>query len=464
NGPGVCFIKEKSLGALYKVFRLIEQDQTPVLIFVTRNNFDLSAPVPEGICFRNISNRYQTLKILRHALKSALQNSSLSIVACFGNILTQKLNQPVYKANLRPKSNQRLPLKKDVEKLAAIIDSAKKPVVLVDVENKSYAKPIELLVKRTKAVVALTQQSKGLINEKKSEYAGILGKFGHLETLKALRESDLIILIGSGLALNQNWFFSNRIWIIQIHNKACEIGLNFEVKKALIGDFKPTLKQVLKKIKTKRGNRINRAFNQKVQKLKKGYLSEIDRLKELYQVPIHPGFLIAKLSESLKKDALITLGPGINNYWFFKYFLAVDQKVIFSKNSDAGNFAIAAAITAKLNHPQRQVVCLIQAADLLQSLADFTTIVQEKLDVKIVVFNYAKIQKSLLEKDQKNAELIFSAKVINPDFSKFAKNCGAEGYLIKIPRLLTISLKKAFNNPGPAILDIQIDSKEYFSS
>ena len=50
-------------------------------------------------------------------------------------------------------------------------------------------------------------------------------------------------------------------------------------------------------------------------------------------------------------------------------------------------FGLPAALSAKLDYPDKQVICLTGDGGFAMLMADFTTAVREKLSIKIILFN-----------------------------------------------------------------------------
>ena len=46
------------------------------------------------------------------------------------------------------------------------------------------------------------------------------------------------------------------------------------------------------------------------------------------------------------------------------------------------------------------------------------------------------------------------------DFAAFARACGAEGFTVDDPRLVSDVLKQAFQHPGPAVIEAVVDPSE----
>ncbi|GAG10697.1 unnamed protein product, partial [marine sediment metagenome] len=88
--------------------------------------------------------------------------------------------------------------------------------------------------------------------------------------------------------------------------------------------------------------------------------------------------------------------------------------------------------------------------------ADFTTVVRERLPVKVVVFNDGKI-KNIAKEQAMYGYPVFGIGFPNPDFGAYAKSCGGEGYRCETPDELDRAFEEGFKSDGPCLFDVVID-------
>ena len=88
-------------------------------------------------------------------------------------------------------------------------------------------------------------------------------------------------------------------------------------------------------------------------------------------------------------------------------------------------------------------------------MADFTTAVQNKLPIKVALFNDGKLN---IVKEQAMYDYPeFGTILVNPNFADFGRSCGGEGYRVEKPEELDKALEKAFSSDKPAIIDAVVD-------
>jgi pyruvate dehydrogenase (quinone) len=115
-----------------------------------------------------------------------------------------------------------------------------------------------------------------------------------------------------------------------------------------------------------------------------------------------------------------------------------------------------AAIGLPKCQPRRQVVCLAGDGGFAMLLGDLLTVVQERLPIKIAVYDNGKY--GFVEIEQKAAGLVpVYTELKNPDFGEVAKAMGLWGQSIAKAGDLEDSIKTWLAQPGPALLHVKVN-------
>jgi pyruvate dehydrogenase (quinone) len=115
--------------------------------------------------------------------------------------------------------------------------------------------------------------------------------------------------------------------------------------------------------------------------------------------------------------------------------------------------AVPHAIGAQAAFPERQVVALAGDGGLAMLLGELLTLRQNKLPVKIVVFNNSSL--NFVEVEMKAAGFVnFGTGLENPDFAQVAQAIGLHGQRVEKPDELESALRTAFAHDGPALIDV----------
>ncbi len=91
-----------------------------------------------------------------------------------------------------------------------------------------------------------------------------------------------------------------------------------------------------------------------------------------------------------------------------------------------------------------------------QYLAEINTLVKYNMNIKHIVLNNSELGK--ISKEQRAAELdVWQTSLSNPNFAKYAENCGALGIRVEKLENLIPALEKIKNHNGPALLEVITD-------
>jgi pyruvate dehydrogenase (quinone) len=92
-------------------------------------------------------------------------------------------------------------------------------------------------------------------------------------------------------------------------------------------------------------------------------------------------------------------------------------------------------------------------------LGDLLTAVQEKLPIKVVVFNNSSL--NFVELEQKVEGLLDNyTDLLNPDFGRLAEVIGFHGRTVTRPEELEAAVQDFLAQPGPALLDVHTNPTE----
>jgi pyruvate oxidase len=398
-----------------------------------------------------VSRANHALKMVLMAVKYAYARPGVSVLSTPTDVLVEGLSEPFYIPEKRLFTEPFVAAESGIEKAVKLINRSAKPVIFAGWGARHCGKLIAALSKKIKAPVATTSRAKGVVDEADRYSVGVLGSIGSKHAALAVKNADLILIIGSGF--RQANIIPSGIKFVQIDHDATRIGKTFSVDAGLTGDACLTLERLTEKVAAKKGNT---AFLGSIEKIRKEHFKELEEDANNLSLPIHPGYVIQAIKRNVKKDAIICVDVGDHTYWFYKKFVCSGQRTFMCANMASMGFALPAALSAKLDFPASQVVCITGDGGFSMLMADFTTAVRENLAIKIIIFNDGKL-KNIKKEQLRDKYAEFGVSFPNPDFAAFAKTCGGEGFRVEKPKELDNALKKAFASVKPCVVEILTD-------
>lgn len=121
--------------------------------------------------------------------------------------------------------------------------------------------------------------------------------------------------------------------------------------------------------------------------------------------------------------------------------------------------AMPQALGAKRAAPDRQVIALSGDGGLSMLLGDLITAVQEKIPIKVAVFNNGSL--GFVELEMKVEGLLDAfTNLENPDFARVAQAIGFHAQRVERAEELEAAVRDWIAAPGPALLDVVTERME----
>jgi acetolactate synthase-1/2/3 large subunit len=353
-----------------------------------------------------------------------------------------------------------------IAKAAGMIAKSTRPVIVAGggVILSGAHKELTDLAKYTDIPVAMTLMGLGAFPGSHKLSLGMPGMHGTYYANKAIQESDLLIAVGMRFddrVTGKTAAFAPHAKIIHVDIDPTSIRKNVRVDVPVVGDAKRILVNMLGKLKE--GDKKQWAA------VRKKWLKQIDAWKKDRPLSyssskdvIKPQFVVEKIYELTKGDAIITTEVGQNQMWaaqFYKY----DKPRTFLSSGGLGTmgYGFPAAIGAQFAYPDKLVIDVAGDGSIQMNIQELATAVINKLPVKVAILN-----NRFLGMVRQWQELFFGERYshtnldVTPDFVKVAEAYGAVGLRATKPSEVEPVLKEAFKIKQPVMMDFVVDWKE----
>ena len=177
---------------------------------------------------------------------------------------------------------------------------------------------------------------------------------------------------------------------------------------------------------------------------------------------IKPQYVVEKLYELTKGNAIVTTEVGQNQMWAAQYYhFNNPNHFITSGGLGCMGFGLPAAIGAQMACPDKLVVDVAGDGSIQMNIQEMATAVQCCLPVKVVILN-----NNYLGMVRQWQELFYEKRYActlmehAPDYVKLAEAYGAVGLRATKPDQVESVLSEALSIPQPVIMDFQVDKEE----
>jgi pyruvate oxidase len=184
---------------------------------------------------------------------------------------------------------------------------------------------------------------------------------------------------------------------------------------------------------------------------------KVKRLKEDHGKGLSSVAVFEAMNDLAPKNAVMCVDVGNNAYSFGRYFETEKHDFLMSGYLGSIGFALPASLGAYAAVGNtRPIVAVAGDGGLCQYLAEITTLVKYNMPVKVIVLNNSELGK--ISKEQRAGEFdVWKTDLSNPNFSEYAKSCGAWSQRVNEKSELDDGMKALFAHDGPGLLEIITD-------
>lgn len=354
-----------------------------------------------------------------------------------------------------------------ITQAAHMIAKAKKPLIIAGggVISSDASKELREFAEMTNLPVTMTMMGLGGFPGSHKLSLGMLGMHGTYCANKAVQDSDLLIAIGMRFddrVTGKIDAFAPNAKIIHIDIDPTSIRKNVRVDLPIVGDVRRVL-TVMNKV-------IHEEVKEPWAELRKAWIKQIDAWKIERPMTydrdadvIKPQYVIEKINELTKGDAIIATEVGQNQMWaaqFYKY----DKPRTWLSSGGLGTmgYGLPAAIGAQLAFPNKLVIDIAGDGSIQMNIQELATAVINRLPVKVAILN-----NRCLGMVRQWQELFFQERYSHtklddtvPDFVKVAEAYSAVGLRATKKSEVEPVLKEAFAIKRPVFMDFVIDCTE----
>lgn len=357
---------------------------------------------------------------------------------------------------------------KQVEKAYSLLEQAERPVLLLGggVISSGASNEAIRLAETLNLPVTMTLMGLGSFPGDHEQSLGMLGMHGTYYANMAVANCDVLLAVGARFddrVTGKVDAFAPGAKIIHIDIDPASIQKNVKVHVPIVGDCKRALTCLLNIIKN--AGKPKKYWKERF----KDWWEQIEIWKKRYPLSykndpnyIKPQFVIEKLYELTKGEAIIATEVGQNQMWTAQYYkFKYPRTLITSGGLGTMGFGFPAAIGAKMGNPDKLVIDIAGDGSIQMNIQELATAMEQRLPIKIIILN-----NGYLGMVRQWQELFYGKRYshvkfhVLPDFVKLAEAYGAVGMKITKPQEVEPALKKILSMDTLAILDVHIAPEE----
>ena len=367
----------------------------------------------------------------------------------------EKIELRGYKPRIYGHQNQ-------IKKAAMMIQKSKRPLLYVGggVIMSGGHRELYLLAKENNLPVTMTLQGLGAFPGTDPQSLGMLGMHGTYWANQAVNNCDLIISLGARFddrVTGKVDTFAKNAYKIHVDIDPTCIDKNVIVDLPIVGDVKHVMAELAAEISEKPD--LTEWWEQ-IEAWKEECPLEYD----MSDGRLRAQYIIEKLSELTRGDAVVVTDVGQHQMWVAQYYKFNHPRTnITSGGLGTMGFALPAAIGAAFAVKDKPILCVTGDGGFQMNMQELATAAYNKLPIKIFIIN-----NSFLGMVRQWQELFHAEKYSftdlsdsNPDFVKLAEAFDIKAYSVSNISDVEPVLKEALEyNDGPILVDFKVAKED----
>ncbi len=285
-------------------------------------------------------------------------------------------------------------------------------------------------------------------------YAGDIGLGINPVLSKAVKEADLIVLLGgrfsespsSGYTLMDVPYPAQSL--IHIHPEPEELGRVYRPDLAICAapaDFVAAIRDIAPVAAP--------AWSSRTEAMHGAYLA--------WSTPpvsgpegVHMGAIMSYLEENTASDTIFTNGAGNYATWVHRFHRFRKFGTQSAPASGTMGYGLPAAVAAKALHPAREVICFAGDGCFMMHGQEFATAVRYDLPIITVLVNNSMYGTIRMHQEREYPGRVSGTGLTNPDFAELARAYGGHGEKVTKTEDFAAAFERARASGKPSIIEI----------
>ena len=355
------------------------------------------------------------------------------------------------------------PVESQINDAVRLIDSAKKPLVLVGhgVELGNAEQELAAFIEKGDLPAARTLLGLSALPSDHPLNMGMLGMHGNLAPNVKTNQCDVLIAVGMRFddrVTGTLSTYAKQAKIIHLDIDKSEFGKNVKPDVTVLGDCRQTLRLITERM----AKATHKEWIESFKPLDKEEFDKvIDNAVNPGQGPIKMGEVVTEVSKQSPANSVLVTDVGLNQMFSARYFkYRMPRSIVTSGGLGTMGFCMPAAIGASFGAPDRMILAFFGDGGFQMNIQELGTIMENQAPVKMILMN-----NTYLGNVRQWQQMMFKSRyscthMMNPDYSKIASAYDIPYQMVTKREQLKDAVNKMISAKGPFILEVAVMEEE----
>lgn len=471
--PGICFVT-RGPGATNASagVHIADQDSTPMILFVGQ----IGRYMTDREAFQEVDYRAMFGDLAKWVAQIEDVNRIPEYVSHAFHIATSGRPGPVVLALPEDmlsssadvedvKAAVRIEARANADDAAIIADElkqAERPVVMIGGGgwNAQAQRDIRQFAEAFHLPVIASLRCQDYIDNRSSSYIGDAGLGINPNVANAIKEADLLMVLGSRLGEMTTAGYSlvnipsPRQRLVHVYPGPDELGRVYRPDVAINASV-PSLLAQLKDLPAPN----DMPWAELTARHRANYEAWLEPEETLGDVKLEQ--VIAHVRSEIPEDGFITVGAGNYSNFVQRYSWFLNYRTQLAPTSGSMGYSVPSAISAKLQHPDREVVCFAGDGCFMMHGQELATAVQYGANIIVIVCNNSMYGTIRLHQERKYPGRVSGTTLHNPDFAALAEAYGGFGVRVEKQEDFPAAFEAARKSGKLALIELVLDDRVF---
>ena len=470
--PGIAFVT-RGPGATHAAngVHTARQDSTPMILFVGQVASDkMEREGFQEVDYRSvfgslakwateIDSIERIPEVVSHAFACAMSGRKGPVVVALPEDVLFGLADVVDALPVRV--SEAAPDDGALPELVQMLQVACKPLVIVGGTGWTDAaqEDLKTFVARFNLPVAASFRRQDVLDNRDAHYVGQMGLGASPALCESVRQSDLLIVLGSRLSEVTSGGYElitsprPKQRMIHVHADPMELGRVYQADLPVNAAVAPMARRLAALTKPSGCEWISWTEDARA-----AYVRHSTPVKRAEgQQGVEMSSVVAHLNEVLPDDAIITNGAGNYTVWVHRFYKYRKLGTELAPTNGAMGYGLPAAVAAKLAHPERTVVCFAGDGCFMMYPQELATAMQFGAAVIVLLVNNGMLGTIRMHQERAYPGRVSGTNLFNPDFVAFARSFGAHAERVESEAEFPSAFERARASGKAAVIELCTD-------